>query len=189
MHAFAGYLRRHHVALLALFVALGGTSYAAAKLPANSVGTKQLKKNAVTAAKVKNGSLMSTDFAAGQLPAGPPGPAGASGARGERGPEGPQGPRGLEGPQGPPWVPSIVEESGSSTNDSTTPKSVTVDCPDGMLAIGGYDVTAADAGAPIRVATSREQVDGVISQWIVTAQEVGDYAGNWQVQVFVNCVG
>lgn len=36
------------LSLLALFVALGGTTYAAATLPKNSVGTKQLKKNAVT---------------------------------------------------------------------------------------------------------------------------------------------
>ena len=32
----ADYLRRHHLALLALFVALGGISYAATRLPANS---------------------------------------------------------------------------------------------------------------------------------------------------------
>lgn len=39
-------------AFLALFVALSATSYAAFKLPANSVGTKQLKKGAVTSAKL-----------------------------------------------------------------------------------------------------------------------------------------
>ena len=33
------YLRRHHVALLALFLALGGTSYAASQIPANSIGS------------------------------------------------------------------------------------------------------------------------------------------------------
>jgi hypothetical protein len=45
------------VACIALFVALGGTSYAAIKLPANSVGTKQIKKSAVTGVKVKNATL------------------------------------------------------------------------------------------------------------------------------------
>ena len=58
------------VALIALFVALGGTGYAALKLPANSVGTKQLKKNAVTGAKVKDFSLFTNDFAPGQIPRG-----------------------------------------------------------------------------------------------------------------------
>jgi len=42
------------VALIALFVALGGTSYAALTLPKNSVGTKQLKDGAVTAAKISS---------------------------------------------------------------------------------------------------------------------------------------
>lgn len=40
------------VSLLALFVALGGTGYAAFSLPTNSVGTKQLKNGAVTSKKV-----------------------------------------------------------------------------------------------------------------------------------------
>jgi hypothetical protein len=51
------HLRRNLVAYLALFVALGGTSYAAIKLPKNSVGEKQIKKNAVTGTKIKNGSV------------------------------------------------------------------------------------------------------------------------------------
>ena len=41
------------VACLALFVALGGASYAATRLPKDSVGSTQLMKNAVTAAKLK----------------------------------------------------------------------------------------------------------------------------------------
>jgi hypothetical protein len=47
------------IASLALVVALSGTSYAAFVLPANSVGTKQLKKSAVTAAKIRNNSITS----------------------------------------------------------------------------------------------------------------------------------
>ncbi|HEX6153272.1 MAG TPA: hypothetical protein VFZ19_07105 [Solirubrobacterales bacterium] len=45
------------IAYLALFVALGGTAYAATQLPKNSVGPKQLKANAVTTAKIKNGAV------------------------------------------------------------------------------------------------------------------------------------
>jgi hypothetical protein len=76
------------VALLALFVALGGTGYAVSKLPANSVGSKQLRENAVTSSKVKNHSLKAVDFAAGQLPKGvqgPPGPTFAATAMGSNG--------------------------------------------------------------------------------------------------------
>jgi len=45
------------VAVVALFVALGGTTYAATSLSKNSVGTEQLKKNAVTGPKIKNGAV------------------------------------------------------------------------------------------------------------------------------------
>jgi hypothetical protein len=81
------------IAGFALFVALGGTSVAAVTLvlPRNSVGTAQLKSNAVNSAKVKNASLLKADFAAGQLPAGPAGPAGAPGPAGSAGPPGPAG--------------------------------------------------------------------------------------------------
>jgi hypothetical protein len=68
------------VAIVALFVALGGTGYAAIKLPKNSVGTKQLKNGAVTAKKVKAHTLLATDFKPGQLPAGAQGPKGDPGA-------------------------------------------------------------------------------------------------------------
>jgi hypothetical protein len=92
------------VAYLALFVALGGVSYAAIKLPAHSVGTKQIKKRAVTTSKikksavtsakiksdavtgalVKDGSLEAADLA--QLPTGPQGEPGRPGTVGPPGP-------------------------------------------------------------------------------------------------------
>ena len=70
------------VAMLALFVALAGTSYAAIKLPANSVGTKTIKNgaihrvdlaaNAVDSARVADHTLLARDFkAASCLPAFP----------------------------------------------------------------------------------------------------------------------
>ena len=45
------------VAIIALVLALGGTSYAAITLPAGSVGTRQLQRNAVVGSTVRNGSL------------------------------------------------------------------------------------------------------------------------------------
>ena len=87
------FMRHNATALLALCVALGGVSYAAVKLPKNSVGTKQIRnnavaakkirKNAVNSAKVRDGSLLKRDFKAGQLPSGPTGPTGPRGATGE----------------------------------------------------------------------------------------------------------
>lgn len=48
------------ISLLALFIALTGTAYAAT-LPRNSVSTKQLKKNAVTSSKIKTSGVLSSD--------------------------------------------------------------------------------------------------------------------------------
>jgi hypothetical protein len=74
------------IATLTLFLALGGgAAYAASHLGRNSVGTRQLKKNAVTGAKVRDGSLLAGDFRAGELPRG------ERGAAGERGPQGAPG--------------------------------------------------------------------------------------------------
>jgi hypothetical protein len=58
------FLRNNTIALLALFIALSGTTYAAATaLAPNSVGTKQLKKNAVTAAKIRKSAVTNAKIA------------------------------------------------------------------------------------------------------------------------------
>lgn len=80
--------RQNVVAYLALFVAIGGTSYAAIRLPANSVGARQIKQDAVRSSDVKNSSLRAADFRAGELPRGPRGPQGLAGAQGARGESG-----------------------------------------------------------------------------------------------------
>jgi uncharacterized low-complexity protein len=55
------------VSTLALLLALSGTAYAATALAANSVGTTQLKNDAVTAAKIKAGAVGSSEVAADAL--------------------------------------------------------------------------------------------------------------------------
>jgi hypothetical protein len=88
------------VACVALLLALGGVSWAATALPRNSVGTAQLKNNAVTSRKVKNRSLLRVDFKNGQIPRGARGPAGPAGPTGAAGPKGATGARGPTGPAG-----------------------------------------------------------------------------------------
>ncbi len=94
------HLRRNLVAYIALFAALGGTSYAAIKLPRNSVGKAQIRRNAVTSAKVRDHSLLARDFKSGELPAAETGPAGPQGAIGPQGPAGQDGAPGAPGADG-----------------------------------------------------------------------------------------
>lgn len=56
------FIRHNAIALLALFVALGGTSYAALSLPAGSVGTRQLRSGAVTRRKLANDSVTAANL-------------------------------------------------------------------------------------------------------------------------------
>ena len=123
------------MATIAVFVALGGGTYAAVTLPRNSVGTPQLKGAAVTATKVKNdavtsrkirdGSLLVKDFKAGQVPAG------KTGARGEIGPTGPPGEPGAVGPAGPAGAPgptaAFVNYCCLAPTGATTVHSLTAD--------------------------------------------------------------
>lgn len=120
------------VAIVALVVAMGGTSYAAVTLAKNSVLSKHIKNgqvktadlraSAVTGGKVKDGSLGAVDFAAGQLPAGP---------QVATGPAGPAGPQGVPGPV------NTVTVVASSTVAAGTFGSATATCPAGKEVVGG----------------------------------------------------
>jgi hypothetical protein len=97
-----GLLRRHLTyanvaATLALFLALGGAAYAATQLPKNSVGTNQLRKESVTAAKI---AKKTRNQLRGNR--GPAGPQGAAGKTGKQGPKGATGARGAQGNTGAP---------------------------------------------------------------------------------------
>jgi hypothetical protein len=126
------------VALTALFVALGGIGYAATSLPKNSVGTKQLRNGAVTAIKVKNFSLLASNFKAGQLPAGPPGSQGPRGPQGAVGPIGATGLQGAKGNDGSPGVSNYqVLLFGEIVQSTDTQGGWTVGCPAGTKILGG----------------------------------------------------
>jgi hypothetical protein len=158
------HLRANIVAYLALFVALGGTSYAAAKLPANSVGTKQIKKNAVSSTKVKDGSLKAADFAAGQLPAGAQGAKGDPGAAGSKGDTGAAGVKGDTGDTGPAG-PTYGAEG--SVDPGTTPVALASNF---VVSLG--DVTTPAAGS---LYVFGHLVGGVVSCSVGTAVKYGLY--------------
>ncbi len=83
---------------LAVFLVLGGaTAFAASQLGKESVGTRQLKKEAVSLAKIKQATKESLKGQTGDT-----GPKGATGATGATGPQGPKGDQGLKGDPGAP---------------------------------------------------------------------------------------
>jgi hypothetical protein len=137
------------VATVALFIALGGASYAALKLPKNSVGPKQLRKNAVTtpkiknntvtSAKVKDNSLQAADFKAGQLPAGSTGP---------------------QGPPGSDAFGELIYVEASELNPNGAQTEVEADCPDGYYVTGGGVFGQGSLGQSINSSFPRNKKDG-----------------------------
>jgi hypothetical protein len=106
-------------ATLALFIALGGSSYAAVKITGKNVADGSL-----TTKDVKNRSLLKRDFKSGQLPAGAPG---AQGLKGEQGARGGQGLKGADGDDGAPGAAGSALAYASVTSDgflSGEPKNV-----------------------------------------------------------------
>jgi hypothetical protein len=125
------------IAYLALFVALGGSSYAAIKVTGKNVADssltgKDVRNSSLTTSDVKNRSLLAADFKGGQLPAGAPGPPGLQGERGAPGEHGQQGDRG---------------DAGASVFSSTIPSGTTIT---GLFA----HVGPAASGATIRFGVS-----------------------------------
>jgi hypothetical protein len=92
------------VALVALFVALGGTGYAAFSLPSDSVGTAQLRDGAVTKRKISARARRAL--------------------HGMRGPRGFKGATGPTGPVGPATGPAGGALAGSYPNPALAPGAV-----------------------------------------------------------------
>jgi hypothetical protein len=147
-------------------------------LPPSSVGTTHLRANAVTGAKVKDGSLTRRDFAAAQLPAGPAGPAGAA------------------GPAGPPGLAGLQFVSAESGFDSSTSKTATVLCPAGKRAISWtwrieLTTTANRDAAP--GLTEMTPLDPDVASgrlpggYAAKAEEFGTYPDGWKLFVYATC--
>jgi hypothetical protein len=140
------------LAILALFVSLGGTGYAAITITGEnikdgSITNADLAARSVRSSTVKDGSLLSSDFKLGQLPAGARGPAGAAGPGGPAGPTGPRGSNGDAGPPGTPGNPGAPGAPGLSGYNVVTGSETqspagssrigSARCPDETYPLGG----------------------------------------------------
>jgi hypothetical protein len=165
------------VACLALTVALGGTSVAAvSQLARNSVGPRQLQTGAVTNPKIRNNavnsskvaprSLLRSDFAPGQLPAGPIGP---------QGPAGPAGPAGAAGPAGvigaiTVRTNSVSVDGGTAHNGEYNSARVTITCQGNERAISGGTSWSDDAAG-------RELMTGELEPQLNAQNQVVGFLG------------
>jgi hypothetical protein len=186
--------------LMALMFAMGGTGYAMT-LPKNSVGSKQIRKDAVTSAKVKNRTLRASDFAVGQLPAGragasgalgATGAAGAPGAKGDPGPKGDPGKDGMQGLAGVVGEVTVQREDFALADNATSGASIP--CPAGTKAIGGGSSIAAVTSDDIHATVSRPDSTGVapasdetFDGWRITYRNPSGGTGATTVQAFAIC--
>lgn len=201
-------LSRNVISSIALFVALGGTSYAAQQLLVKSVKTrhladaavtaKKIKGGAVTSGKVKDGSLLARDFKQGEfksLASGPSlkgdtGPQGMQGETGLKGDAGNQGELGLQGEMGPPGTDGVsgyVEVVNSTDFKNIISKpAVNAYCPDGKRVIaGGYRVLPENGDV---IVTQNGPTEG--AAWTVKAKYIHPAEGDvpqWSVGAYAIC--
>jgi hypothetical protein len=161
------------IATLALFLALGGAAVAATQLPRNSVGTGQLKPEAVTAGKIAK-------KARNQLrgSTGPQGPQGKTGAKGATGAKGTTGAKGAQGAQGTRGV-TGADGTGPAFEVFTASKTAPGQILSQTLGAGAYVVTA-DITATNTTGTEPVPIEctlsgaGVASGGMATTLGVGD---------------
>jgi hypothetical protein len=150
------------VSCLALFVALGGSAYAATQLPKNSVGTKQLKDGAVTQAKLAKG---------------------VGAGAGERGTEGRQGPVGPQGSPGAPGSPGTPGGSGAThvvvRRALGNEFEAVANCEPGEVATGGggFTDTEAQGGGFLASSEPVQNAGGEPTGWEVSGSSADGQAG------------
>lgn len=158
----------HFVAYIALFIALGGTAYGAAKwtgadivdeslaaadLAPNSVSSSEIAPGAVGTSEVNDNSLTGADIDESTL-------VGLTGA-----------------------VSGYEIVSGASAFDSSSFKSVNVACPSGKNALGGGAIST--AGNVAALVNSTPTAGG--SGWTAAFAELGSFEPSWFATVFAIC--
>lgn len=165
------------VSVIALFVALGGSSYAAIMVTGKNVRNssltgKDVRNSSLTGVDVKNGSLLTADFGPGQLPAGAQGP---QGPKGDKGDKGDQGSQGAQGPPG--FSDQFVAEASVSwpvaTGAQPNAQARTVTCPAPTTKVMGGGYRFDEAYTPwAKVIESRPVSGG--TGWQVTIRNEGN---------------
>lgn len=180
------------VSSLALFTALSGGAYAA-----TTIGSLQIKNNAVKSIDIQNGTLKTADMSlAAQLAlkgkAGPTGPQGPAGLKGDQGIPGTAAAKGDQGDQGDQGVSGLVRVYDNTANDSDSPKSITVSCPAGKKVVGtGFDINGAVSGVSPNqiksVAIDQASIAANLGSATFSGYEQDPTAAAWSVYGYVMC--
>jgi hypothetical protein len=174
---------------IAVFLVLaGGTAFAASQLGKESVGSKQLKKEAVSLAKINAAAKTSLKGATGAT--GAKGATGAEGSKGDKGDKGERGLQGLQGLQGVPGLSGLEVVTQKVASSTATPKSVTVSCPAGKKVVSsGFDI---DGGSNINsqkeAAIDESRVSGSLeSAFFEAYNEQGAGTPAWSLEGVIVC--
>lgn len=200
---------------IALFVALGGTAFAAMHLgpgevktvniARQAVTTAKIKKQAVTSGKIKNGTVNALDIGAGQVTSEKIATGAVTGKKiarkavsprtiaeeavttGKLGNESVVASKLSSGLYGQ-LVRNVAYESKTSVASGEPNKSVTANCPNGKEAIGG-GVRLEGELANVSVTGTYPVSSGTTrTGWEALAHETGgDIAGDWSITAFVVC--
>ena len=166
------------VAYAALFVALGGSSYAAV-----AISGKDIRDGTVTTKDVKNSSLLLRDFKRGQIPVGP------QGEQGPTGPQGPQGPQGETGSTGRPGEPgsalAYAHVNSDGTFDPASSKNLRHSATVSRLGVTAYclDFSVDPKNAVASLSGSGFGAPGEIAAWRATCSGSG-FQGNVVVRTW-----
>ena len=179
------------MASVAVFLALGGASYAAVSLPRDSVGTQQLREHAVTHNKLAVGSVDTRQLRDRSVEASKVALGGVKkrslspwirGQLARRAAQGPPGPKGETGPQGPGAVPVRYSQAASGMPNALT-----------VLDIDGLTVSAScdQGGGTITLNFAVRSAEAATLHETVTADSgpdlsnsgAADFTGNLQIDL------
>lgn len=200
----------------ALFIALGGTAYAAVKLKPNqvkavniakqAVTNAKIKTQAVTSGKIKNGGVVNADLGAGAVTSSNLAKeAVTSGALAKKAvTEAKLGPESVGTGKidneaitsakisATVWkqlIKNVTYVTETSANNSEEEKSITATCPSGKEAIGGGARINSPSTVKVAVNATYPAVaaNNARTGWIATGRETPEEAGNWQIVAYAIC--
>ena len=139
------------VAILALFLAVGGVGYAA-----TTIGSAQIKNNSIRSADVRDGTLAPKDLSPKTRSV----IRAANGARGRTGARGLEGATGPVGPAAAAGATNVVARTNSVSVPAVSTGSAIVQCLPGERATGGGGGLPAGAGTRILVQSGPIDISG-----------------------------